>query len=72
MAETTVIIAHESDTIREAIGRLCSDAGYDVHVVGDGQAALQALERQPAALVLDVALPKVHAYEVVEEVKRRA
>ena len=72
MADTTIVVAHESDTIREAIRRLCADAGYDVHAVAEGQAALRALEKRPAALVLDVALPSVHAYEVVEEVKRRA
>ena len=43
-----------------------------MHAVGEGRAALAALERRPAALVLDVALPAVHAYEIVEEVKRRA
>ncbi|MCU1277406.1 MAG: cheY40H-3 [bacterium] len=72
MAETTIVVAHESDTIREAIRRLCADAGYSVYAVAEGQAALQALDKRPAALVLDVALPSVHAYEVVEEVKRRA
>jgi CheY-like chemotaxis protein len=68
----TIVIAHESATIREAIMRLCAEAGYDVHGVGDGGAAIDALAKRPAALVLDVALPTVHAYEVVEEVKRRA
>ena len=72
MAESVIVVAHESDTIREAIRRLCADAGYDVHAVGEGRAALQALERRPAALVLDVALPEVHAYEIVEQVKQRA
>ncbi|MGZ3426904.1 MAG: response regulator [Polyangia bacterium] len=72
MSDTTIIVAHESDTIREAIRRLCADAGYEVHAVAEGEAALRALDARPAALVLDVALPKVHAYEVVEEVKRRA
>lgn len=70
MAE--VVVAHESEGIREAISRLCADAGYTVHAVGNGPAALAALERRPAALVLDVALPEVHAYEIVEESKRRA
>jgi CheY-like chemotaxis protein len=68
----TIVVAHESDTIRAAIMRLCTDAGYDVHGVGDGEGAIDALAVRPAALVLDVALPTVHAYEVVEEVKRRA
>ncbi|MCA1663367.1 MAG: response regulator [Myxococcales bacterium] len=72
MAETTIVVAHESEAIREAIRRLCLDAGYAVHAVGEGQSALAALARRPAALVLDVALPVVHAYELVEEAKRRA
>jgi CheY-like chemotaxis protein len=72
VAEQTIVVAHESEPIREAIRRLCLDAGYRVHAVGEGQAALAALAEQPAALVLDVALPAVHAYEVVEEAKRRA
>ncbi len=72
MPETTIVVAHESDTIREAIRRLCADAGYAVEAVGDGSAAIDALDKRPAALVLDVALPEVHAYEVVEEAKRRA
>ena len=72
MAELTIVVAHESETIREAIRRLCSDAGYQVRAVGDGRAALAALDSRPAAVVLDVALPTVHAYEVVEEIKRRA
>jgi CheY-like chemotaxis protein len=72
VAETTIVIAHESEAIREAIRHLCVEAGYRVVAVGEGQAALQALAERPAAMVLDVALPAVHAYEVVEEVKRRA
>jgi CheY-like chemotaxis protein len=70
-----VVVAHESEAIREAIRRLCVDAGYAVRAVGEGRAALAALAaiaRGPAALVLDVALPGVHAYEIVEESKRRA
>lgn len=70
MAESTVIVAHESETIREAIRHLCAEAGYSVRSVADGKAALQALEVRPTALVLDVALPLVHAYEVVEEFRR--
>ena len=72
MANPTIVVAHESEPIREAIRRLCLDAGYTVHAVPDGQSALAEIDKRPAALVLDVALPSVHAYEVVEEVKRRA
>lgn len=68
----TIVVAHESEPIREAISRLCADAGYRARPVADGRAALQAIDERPAALVIDVALPGVHAYAVVEEVRRRA
>jgi CheY-like chemotaxis protein len=70
--EQRVLVAHESEVIREAIRHLCGVAGYRVAAVSGGQAALQALADAPDALVLDVALPEVHAYELVEQAKERA
>jgi CheY-like chemotaxis protein len=67
-----VLVAHESESIREVIRRLLDGAGYGVSTVADGRAALAALALPPDALVLDVALPEVHAYAVVEEVRRLA
>jgi CheY-like chemotaxis protein len=72
VSEPLVIVAHETETIREAIRRLCSDAGYRTQAVSDGRAATHSLDNRPAALVLDVALPEVHAYAVVEEARRRS
>jgi CheY-like chemotaxis protein len=68
----TVLVAHEAEAIREAVRRLVADAGWPVHAVGDGRAALDALEPPPSALVVDVALPGVHAYQLVDEVRKRA
>jgi CheY-like chemotaxis protein len=65
-----IVIAHESETIREAICHQVADAGYRVRSVGGGLALRDELRLLPAALVLDVALPEVHAYEIVEEAKR--
>jgi len=65
-----ILVAHESDTIREAIRHLLSDAGYRVRTVGNGREAVRALEGA-TAIVLDVAVPEVHAYEVVEQAKHR-
>jgi CheY-like chemotaxis protein len=72
MTAGTVLVAHESETIRGVIGQLLDGAGYQVSSVADGRAALSALSTAPAAIVLDVALPGVHAYEVVEETRRRS
>lgn len=66
-----ILVAHDSDTIREVIRRLLDGAGWAVTAVADGRAAVAALDAAPEALVLDVAVGGVLAYQVVEEVKRR-
>ncbi|HEY7955191.1 MAG TPA: hypothetical protein VII38_07850 [Polyangia bacterium] len=71
-ATPTVLVAHESETIREVIRRVVTGAGWPAQAVGDGQAVLDRLEPAPAALVIDVAIGEVHAWQVVEEVRRRA
>ena len=68
MAE--VVVAHESETIREAIRRLCADAGYAVHAVG--RRAARRWRRSSGARrrwCSTWRCPAVHAYEVVEEVQ---
>lgn len=68
----TVLVAHDSDTIREAIARLLAEAGYRVVTVVDGESALQRLEDVPAALIVDAALPGVFSFEVLDRVRARA
>jgi CheY-like chemotaxis protein len=66
-----ILIAHDSEPIREVIRTLVGGAGWRVETVGDGEAARAALVRQPAALVLDVALSGVMAYQLIEEARRQ-
>jgi DNA-binding response OmpR family regulator len=67
-----VLVAHESPTTREVIRHLLVDAGYQVVAVADGRAAVAALAERPEAMVLDVGLPDVLAFEVVEEARHRS
>jgi CheY-like chemotaxis protein len=68
-----VVVAHDSEAIREAVSRLLNDSGYRVTSVGDGEAAMGALDSpdHPAALVLDVAIPGVLSYQIIERVKEK-
>ena len=59
-----VLVAHESDTIREVIRRLLDGVGWQVDAVSTGRAAVDALDPAPAALVLDVAIGELLAFEV--------
>jgi CheY-like chemotaxis protein len=58
--------------VREAVWRLLVEAGYRVTAVADGAAALGALEPAPEALVLDVAIPGVLSFEILETLRARS
>jgi len=65
-----LLVAHESDGIRQAVRRLAEDAGYEVLCAADGEAALaHALGERPDVMVLDVALPRLLGYQVVDRVR---
>ena len=66
-----VLVAHDSETIRDLVSRLLREAGYQVTSVAEGHEALAALDHRPDALVLDVALPGVFCWEVLGKVKER-
>jgi CheY-like chemotaxis protein len=68
----SVLVAHDSDTIREAVRRLLAEAGYRVTAVADGHGALRELEARPDGMVLDVAIGGVFAFEVLERVRAAA
>jgi CheY-like chemotaxis protein len=66
-----ILIAHDAPSIREVMRHLLEGLGWIVETVCDGTAARAVLQRDPpAALVLDVALGGVLAYELVDEVRR--
>jgi CheY-like chemotaxis protein len=70
-----IVVAHDSEPIREVIRRLLEGVGWSVVPVSDGHAAVAALTSagaEPVGLVLDVAVGGLHAYAVVEEVRRQA
>jgi CheY-like chemotaxis protein len=68
----TVVVAHESEVIREVIRRVVEAAGWRVEAWATGKEAQAGLAGQPAALVLDVALPDVHAFELIEDARKQA
>jgi CheY-like chemotaxis protein len=69
-----ILVAHDAPSIREVTRHLLESLGWPVEAVADGAAVRSALGRSepPKALVLDVALGGVLAYELVDEVRRAA
>jgi len=66
-----LVLAIEDDTpTRVAIVRLLTASGIDTVEAADGRAALRALhERHPDAVILDVGLPELDGFEVLERIR---
>jgi DNA-binding response OmpR family regulator len=63
MSEPSILIVEDEPSIAEVVSLYLRRAGYQVQVAQDGQAALDAMERQiPDLLVLDIMLPKVDGF----------
>jgi two-component system nitrogen regulation response regulator NtrX len=72
MAQDILIVDDEAD-IRELIGGLLEDEGYEVRYAADADAALAAIrQRKPALAVLDVWLQgsRLDGIELLDEIKR--
>ncbi|MCL5291853.1 MAG: response regulator [Actinobacteria bacterium] len=58
-----ILVAEDEQDIGRLVKYTLERQGYDVHLVGDGQAAVDALERGPFDLVLlDVMMPVMDGY----------
>jgi len=67
-----ILIAHSDAVLLETIGDLLARNNIVYEVVGDGDTALAVMDRRPPRVaVVDVALPGLYAFEVVEKVRSR-
>ncbi len=65
-----VMIAHDSEAVREMIRALLLEAGFQVETAADGVEALKkASEIKPQAMILDVGLPGIYGFELCERLK---
>jgi signal transduction histidine kinase/CheY-like chemotaxis protein len=65
-----VVVAEDDDATRHLLLRVLQANGCDVRAASDGQRALEALlERLPAVLVLDLMMPELDGYSVLERLR---
>jgi CheY-like chemotaxis protein len=65
------VIGHDSAEVTDLATELLVEAGYEVIVAHDGiQALLQIEQRRPVVAILDVGLPKMFGFEIIEVVRR--
>lgn len=65
-----VLIAHDSDMVREMVGGVLLDAGFTIEHASDGVEALaKAAETKPKVMIIDVGLPGIYGFELCERLK---
>jgi DNA-binding response OmpR family regulator len=70
MSRPTVLVAHERSAVRQIVGHVLSQEGFDPTPAADADAVLAALRDRPwAGLVLDVALPGTPAFELCDRAR---
>jgi DNA-binding response OmpR family regulator len=67
-----VLVVEDEPGLTEVLALHLRAAGYDPVVAGDGLEALHALDRTiPVAIVLDLHLPQVSGFRLLEVLKQR-
>jgi len=70
LSEALVLVAHDSDVVRNMVADVLIGAGFRVDIAADGVEALKkATENNPQGLVLDVGLPGIYGFELCERLK---
>ncbi len=66
-APPLILVAEDDDIAADALTTLLRGNGFEVAVVGDGQAAIDALKdsKSPAVIVLDLTMPLVSGWDVL-------
>lgn len=71
-ARPLILVAHSDLTLCETVGDILSAHDFHWQACHDGNAALQLMDtRPPLVALIDVALPGLFAFEVVDKVRRR-
>jgi len=69
----SVLVVDDEPNIVLSIEFLLTQAGFDVRVARDGEAALRAVEEEaPDLVLLDVMMPGRNGYEVCQAIRARA
>jgi DNA-binding response OmpR family regulator len=67
----TILIVDDNDAVREMVGRVIADEGYDVRLAPDGDMALEIVASNSIDLVLlDLNLPGQNGWDVFEQLTR--
>ena len=69
---TRVLVIDDDDAIRESLRDVLADAGYEVAVAADGRQALGLMSPRPALLLVDLMMPELDGWALMDELARTA
>ncbi|HVI79875.1 MAG TPA: response regulator, partial [Candidatus Acidoferrum sp.] len=68
-----ILVVEDDPAVQKALRRLFETEGYAVETQSDGKSAIESFQASaPAAVVLDLRLPKVSGRDVCKEIKALA
>jgi DNA-binding NtrC family response regulator len=71
MSQEHVLVVDDEEVMRDVLGRVLSQAGYEVSFAETGPKGLEAAKKGSfAAAIVDVMLPEMSGLEVLEELKK--
>ena len=71
MSQEQVLVVDDEEVMRDVLGRVLAQAGYEVTFAETGTEAVEAARKAPfAAAIVDVMLPEMGGLEVLEELKK--
>ncbi|MDP8221717.1 MAG: sigma-54 dependent transcriptional regulator [Candidatus Lernaella stagnicola] len=70
--ERRILIVDDEPDIRETLGGILEDEGYEVKTVGSGEEALRAIAAErPDLVMLDIWMPGIDGMETLARIKKR-
>lgn len=70
-----ILLAEDEPHLRQLVTRILTRAGYAVAAYGDGAAALEVVEEDPASfqlLVTDIVMPHMNGFELAEAMRQHS
>ena len=71
-----VFIVDDDEHVREAVGLVLKQAGYEVYEAADGEEAIAVIESYPTgfsmqAIICDIQLPKVNGHDLIAFIREK-